>query len=76
MESVVVKIIEDYLEEKIEESKMGYSAALRLKYDNDAKHYLSKGFSIDEALHADTIISFWTIYKTVLEKEAKWKAYK
>ena len=76
MDSAVVKIIEDYLEVKSLESKRGYSDALRLKYDNDAKYYLSKGYSKDEALHADTIISFWTIYRTVLEKETGWNAYK
>lgn len=76
MESFVIKIIEDYLEVKSLGSQRGYSDALRLEYDNDAKYYLSKGYSKNEALHADTIISFWTIYKTVLEKESGWKAYK
>lgn len=69
MESVVVKIIEKYLEwEKIKQKK-GYSDTLRLEYDDDANYYLNKGYSEDEALHADTIVSFWTIYKTLLERD-------
>lgn len=76
MESVVVKIIEKYLEwEKIKQKK-GYSDTLRLEYDDDANYYLNKGYSEDEALHADTIVSFWTIYKTLLEREAGWSSYK
>ena len=44
MESVVVKIIEKYLEwEKIKQKK-GYSDTLRLEYDDDANYYLNKGY--------------------------------
>lgn len=50
---------------------------LRLEYDNDAKYYFRDiGLSKDEALKADTIISFWTPYKSLLEKDAQWKVFK
>lgn len=76
MEGTVVEIIEKYLEWEIVKQQQGYSNALRLKYDNDAIYYLEKGYSEEEALHADTIISFWTIYKTLLEKQTGWTAYR
>lgn len=50
---------------------------LRLKNDNDAKYYYEMiGLTKEKALYADTIISFWTPYKRLLEIEAKWKIYK
>ena len=76
MESTVIKIIEEYLEWENVKQQRGYSDDLRLEYDNDARYYLEKGYLKEEALHADTIISFWTIYKTLLEKQTGWKTYK
>ena len=76
MEGMVVKIIEKYLEWEIVKQQLGYSDSLRLQYDNDAKYYLEKGCHRDEALHADTIISFWTIYKILLKREVGWNAYR
>lgn len=76
MANRVIEIIERYLELEIIKNKEGYSDSLRLKYDGDAKYYLTKGKSTEEALRADTIISFWTLYKRLLEVEVKWKAYK
>ena len=73
---MVVKIIDNYLERKIVKQQRGYSDALRLKYDNDVKYYLGQGCSNDKALHADTIISFWTIYKTLLKREVGWNSYR
>lgn len=49
---------------------------LRLSHDEDAKYYKEIGLSDKRALHADTIFSFWTIYKTLLQREANWNAYK
>lgn len=76
MEGTVIEIIEQYLEWELVKHQRGYSLALRLQYDNDAKYYLEKGYSEEEALHADTVISFWTIYKTLLEKQTGWTAYR
>lgn len=76
MESTVVKIIEKYLEFQKKKEQKGYSDELRLLYDDDAKFYLKKGYPKEIALHADTIISFWTIYSHLLEIEAGWKTYK
>ena len=59
MEGIVVEIIEKYLEAELAKQQRKY---LRLKYDEDAKYYFQNGYSEDAALHADTIISFWTIY--------------
>lgn len=76
MEGTVVEIIEKYLECEIAIQQRGYSNALRLQYDNDARYYLEQGYSIEDALRADTIVSFWIIYKTLLEKETGWVVYK
>lgn len=76
MEGTVVEIIEKYLEWEIVKQQKGYSDTLRLKYDNDAMYYLSIGYSREEALHADTIVSFWTIYKRLLEMEVGWSSYR
>ncbi len=57
----VIEIIEQYLEWELVKYQRGYSSALRLQYDNDAKYYLEKGYLEEEALHADTVISFWTL---------------
>lgn len=58
MEGTVIEIIEQYLEWELVKHQRGYSSALRLQYDNDVKYYLEKGYSEEEALHADTVISF------------------
>ena len=76
MSSVVEDILEQYLEYKIEEKQQGYSDELRLVYDNDVKYYLAHGYSKEESLYADTVISFWAIYKQLLSLEANWTAYK
>ena len=81
MENCVLKILEDYLDwEKLKKQKNYHRLSqkekdkLRLKYDNDAKYYYKT--LPEEALCADTIISFWTPYKRLLEVEANWIAYK
>ena len=40
------------------------------------KCYLKQGLPEEDALHADNITSFWTVYKRLLELEAGWLAYK
>lgn len=76
MEGSVVEIIEKYLEWEIVKQRKGYSDTMRLEYDNDAMYYLSIGYSREEALHADTIVSFWTVYKRLLEMEVGWSSYR
>ena len=49
---------------------------IRLKYDEDAKYFKNLGYDDNTALHADVIVSFWTIYKTLLNNEAHWKVSK
>ncbi|MCR4933382.1 MAG: hypothetical protein K6A29_04225 [Lachnospiraceae bacterium] len=49
---------------------------LRLEYDEDAKYFKGLGCSDETALHADVIIPFWTIYKTLLSNEANWNVSK
>lgn len=86
----IIEILDDYLvwEEKKAEKKYDQLSSkekdeLRLKYDNDAKYYKSQinkdtgvKYTDEEALFADTIISFWTPYKRLLELEAEWNVYK
>lgn len=80
----VERIIDKYIEwQRIAESNdykrrmtQKEKELLRLKYDEDAKYYKSIGLSDERALHADTIFSFWTIYKTLLQREAKWNTSK
>lgn len=50
--------------------------SIRLKYDEDAKYYKSLGLDDNTALRADVIVSFWTIYKSLLFNEAKWSVSK
>lgn len=78
MSNCVEEILEQYLEFEIvkDDKHKGCSDNLRLEYDNDVKYYLEQGFPKEEALYADTVISFWTIYKRLLEIEAKWNAYR
>ena len=73
MEGIVVEILEKHLEAKLAEQQGKFS---RLTYDDVVKYYFQNGYSKDEALHADTIISFWTIYKTLLKKETGWNVSK
>lgn len=86
----IIEILDDYLvwEQKKAEKKYDQLSSkekdeLRLKYDNDAKYYKSQinketgvKYTDEEALYADTIISFWTPYKRLLELEAGWSAFK
>lgn len=81
MADCVIKILEDYLAwEKLKKQK-GYDNLswnekdnLRLQNDNDVKYYYEEvELEKDEALKADTIISFWTPYCKLLELEADWR---
>lgn len=86
----ITEILDDYLvwEEIKAEKRYDLLSSkekdeLRLKYDNDAKYYKRKinkitgmEYTDEEALFADTIISFWTPYKRLLELEAEWNVYK
>lgn len=89
-QSSIIEILDDYLEwEKIKAEKRYDQLSskerdeLRLKYDKDAKYYKSQinkdtglKYTDEDALFADTIISFWTPYKRLLELEAGWNASK
>lgn len=86
----ITKILDDYLvwetikaEKKYKQLSSAEKDELRLQYDNDAKYYKSQinkdtgaKYTDEEALLADTIISFWTPYKRLLELEAEWNIYK
>ncbi len=79
----VEKIIKDYIAWKtIEESREYQNKSVcekekyRLKYDEDAKYYSQLGLDDETSLHADVIVSFWTIYKTLLRNEVNWNASK
>lgn len=80
MAEFVIKILENYLaweELKQQKSydKLSWNEKnnLRLQNDNDAKYYYEKGkIEKEEALKADTIISFWTPYCRLLKLEANW----
>lgn len=79
----VVAILEDYCNWEKLKNEVNYDMLsqkekdkMRLKYDKDAKYYIDLGLSEEKALYADTIISFWTIYKTLLNLEAGWNASK
>lgn len=84
MENCVLKILEEYLDwEKLKQQKdyerlpQKEKDDLRLEYDNDVKcYYEIVGLTKEEALKADTIISFWTPYKRLLEEETGWRAHK
>lgn len=84
MKDSVLNILESYLvwerkkiEIKYDNLSQNCKDGLRLKYDNDAKYYYEiVGLPKDKALYADTIISFWTPYRRLLELEAGWIAYK
>lgn len=77
------EIIDRYIEWQAIKEKCNYKDKLksekekiRLEHDEDAKYYKSLGCSDETALHADVIISFWTIYKTFLSNEANWNVSK
>ncbi|MFJ7368265.1 hypothetical protein ACIQVU_02275 [Lysinibacillus sp. NPDC098008] len=84
MKTKVIDILEDYLEWEIIKTEKDYTnlpqkdkEELRLAYDNDAKYYYETiNLNKETALRADTITSFWTLYKRLLELEAGWSAYK
>lgn len=84
MESCVLKILEDYLDwEKLKKQKKydeltpNEKDELRLEHDYDAKYYYKiEGLTKENALYADTVISFWTPYSRLLEIKAGWKSYK
>lgn len=84
MKDYVLSILEGYLEWEKLKQRQNYNRLpqnlkddLRIKHDNDAKYYYEKvGLSKEKALHADTIISFWTPYSSLLKLEAGWRAYK
>src|SRR5690554_3618359 len=84
MESCVLKILEDYLaweelkkEKKYDELTPNEKDKLRLDNDYDARYYHKiEGLTEENALYADTIISFWTPYSRLLEVVARWKSYK
>ncbi|MGF0040274.1 hypothetical protein ACQRBF_05765 [Peptoniphilaceae bacterium SGI.131] len=78
----VIKILKEYY--KWEKIKIDYENKtyhekdkLRLEYDEDAKYYYNElGYSKEKSLHADTMVSFWTIYKRLLKLEANWEVSK
>ncbi len=80
----VLLILKDYLSwEKVKEEKNYNNLSfdeknnLRLENDKDAKFYYEvMKLTKEKSLFADTIISFWSIYKRLLELEAEWKSYK
>lgn len=80
----VINILEDYLKFGKLKNKLEFDslsseekADLRLKNDEDADYYYNQiGLEKEEALKADTIISFWTPYKRLLELEVGLKYYK
>ena len=79
----VKQIIKEYIDWKtIEESpeykckSISEKSKYRLIYDEDAKYYSQQGLDDETALHADVIVSLWTIYKTLLVNEANYKTTK
>lgn len=89
-QSSVIQILDNYLvweeiktEKRYNQLSSKEKSELRLSYDNDAKYYRSQinkdtgvKYTNEEALFADTIISFWTPYKRLLKLEAEWSVYK
>ena len=84
MDCIVLKIIESYLDwEKLKEREAYNNLLpcekdeLRLENDNDAKYYHEvMGLSKEQALYADTLVSFWMLYQRLLHCIAGWDAYK
>ena len=84
MEDFVLNILESYLKWEKKKIEINYDSLsqdrkneLRLEYDDDAKYYHKiVGLEKEEALYADTIISFWTPYRRLLKLEAGWIASK
>lgn len=81
--SKVEKIIDYYIAWEEVAERVEYKKStpfekeqIRLKYDEDAKYFKNLGYDDNTALHADVIVSFWTIYKTLLNNEAHWKVSK
>ena len=84
MEDFVLNILESYLKWEKKKIEINYDSLsqdrkneLRLEYDDDAKYYHKiVGLEKEEALYADTIISFWTPYRRLLQLDAGWIASK
>ncbi len=84
MESSVLKILEDYLSweelaklKSYDKLNQNEKDEFRLENDNDAKYYYEVEKSTKkDALCSDTIISFWTPYKRLLEIETGWRAFR
>lgn len=81
----IIEILEDYLAwAQLDERVGGYKnlpqserKKLRLQYDNDARYYYEQlGLDEEEALKGDTIISFFTPYKRLLQVETGWDVSK
>lgn len=81
----IIGILEDYLAwAQLDERVGGYKnlpqserKKLRLQYDNDARYYYEQlGLDEEEALKGDTIISFFTPYKRLLQVETGWDVSK
>lgn len=83
MGSYVEKILEHFLQIEQNRDKYKYNELswdekdkFRLLFDNDAKYYSAEcHLEDDEALKADTIISFWIPYCSLLRQEANWNIY-
>lgn len=80
----VIEILEGYLEFEKLKVNIDYNNLswdkkrdLRLEFDNDAAYfYRQVGLKREEALKADTIISFWTPYKRLVELKTGLKYYR
>lgn len=80
MSESVIEILEGYLALEKLKQEINYKILswtqkdeFRLKNDNDAKfYYVECELEKNEALKADTIISFWTPYCRLLKLEANW----
>ena len=78
----VLEILKSYKktlqeEERLKNSQKFNLDEFRLKWDNDAKYYFEeKNYKQEEALKADVIISFWSIYKRLLLLNSGWNASK
>lgn len=78
----VIKILEEYLELEKLKKKINYDKLtweekddFRLQNEKDANYYCNCGLKKEDALKADTIVSFWTPYCRLLKLEAEWDIY-
>ncbi len=82
--SFVMEILQEYLKWEELKEKKNYDKLsskekddLRLENDRDAMfYYKEQKMPRDEALRGDTMVSFWTPYKRLLEVETGWKTCK